>query len=180
MNQVVTHEYQTMDGLYSQAIYSLCYHYRYFLSRTWHDTGKRAAFLMLNPSTATEYQNDPTVERCQKRAVKKGYGAMTVINAFALRATDPGELRKAYDPIGHPLNNTYIKFTLSEVAKGNADIICAWGNNCTYLDRNSEIISLIKRFGIPAFCLGMSKKQEPKHPLYIAYEKDFEEITLQS
>jgi hypothetical protein len=34
-----------------------------------------ALFIMLNPSTATEVQNDPTVERCERRARALGFGA---------------------------------------------------------------------------------------------------------
>ncbi|MEY3307813.1 MAG: hypothetical protein RLZZ413_1851, partial [Pseudomonadota bacterium] len=40
-------------------------------------------------STATEFQNDPTVERCERRARALGFGAFRVTNIFAFRATDP-------------------------------------------------------------------------------------------
>ena len=56
------------DDAPSEAIYSDCERYRYALTRTWDESGKRALFVMLNPSTATEVQNDPTVERCERRA----------------------------------------------------------------------------------------------------------------
>ena len=61
---------RTHDTLLSRstAIYSDCERYRYALTRVWDDTGKRALFVMLNPSTATEIQNDPTVERCERRS----------------------------------------------------------------------------------------------------------------
>jgi hypothetical protein len=49
----------------SIAEYSDCETYRYTLTRVWDGGGPRAAFVMLNPSTATEVQNDPTVERCE-------------------------------------------------------------------------------------------------------------------
>jgi hypothetical protein len=51
----------------SLAVYSDCERYRYLLTRVW-EPGRKALFVMLNPSTATEVQNDPTVERCERRA----------------------------------------------------------------------------------------------------------------
>ena len=47
----------------STAVYSPCERYRYLLTRAWDAKGPKALFIMLNPSTATEVQNDPTVER---------------------------------------------------------------------------------------------------------------------
>ena len=57
----------------SVAVYSPCERYRYTLTRTWDGSGRKVAFVMLNPSTATEVQNDPTVERCERRARALGF-----------------------------------------------------------------------------------------------------------
>ena len=56
--------------------------YRYLLVRVW-AAGPRVVFVMLNPSTATETQNDPTVERCERRARALGFGSFDVTNIFA-------------------------------------------------------------------------------------------------
>ena len=64
----------------SIATYSDCENYRYTLTRTWGQQGKHALFIMLNPSKATEVQNDPTVERCERRARALGFAAFTVTN----------------------------------------------------------------------------------------------------
>ena len=50
------------------AIYSDCEAYRYLLQIVWDESAPMAMFVMLNPSTATELANDPTVERCEIRA----------------------------------------------------------------------------------------------------------------
>ena len=68
----------------STAVYSDCERYRYSLVRTWDTAGRKALFVMLNPSTATEVQNDPTVERCERRARALGFGSFCVTNIFAL------------------------------------------------------------------------------------------------
>ena len=64
----------TKGDAVSEAVYSDCERYRYLLTRVW-GPGPKALFVMLNPSTATEVQNDPTVERCERRARALGYGA---------------------------------------------------------------------------------------------------------
>ena len=70
----------------STAIYSDCENYRYTLTRTWGDIGKHALFIMLNPSKATEIQNDPTVERCERRAVLAASARERSIDVGALQA----------------------------------------------------------------------------------------------
>ena len=79
----------------SEAVYSDCEAYRYSLTRIWEGAGQRVGFVMLNPSTATETQNDPTVERCERRARALGFGSFTVVNIFAWRDTDPRAMRAA-------------------------------------------------------------------------------------
>ena len=73
----------------SGAVFSECKRYRYSLWRVWNPDLPVCMFLMLNPSTADETTNDPTVERCQRRAVQMGYGGLHVGNIFAWRSTDP-------------------------------------------------------------------------------------------
>ena len=91
----------------SVALYSDCERYRYALTRIWEPKGQRALFIMLNPSTATEVQNDPTVERCERRARALGFGAFRVCNIFAWRDTDPRAMRAAAEPVG-PENDAAI------------------------------------------------------------------------
>jgi len=150
----------------SLAVYSDCEAYRYALTRVWDATGKRVTFVMLNPSTATEVQNDPTVERCERRARALGFGAFQVCNIFAFRATDPKVMRKATDPVG-PANDEAIR-------KGClwADqVICAWGTHGAYLSRGPAVEALVRATEKPMAHLGLSKAGHPKHPLYISYQK---------
>ncbi|MEO1422074.1 MAG: DUF1643 domain-containing protein, partial [Pseudomonadota bacterium] len=111
-------------GRVSSAQYSDCERYRYDLTRVWARGERRAMFLMLNPSTATEVQNDPTVERCERRARTLGFGAFRVCNIFAYRATDPKEMRVQADPVG-PLNDAAIV----EGCDWADTVVCAWGTH---------------------------------------------------
>ena len=73
--------------------------YRYRLWRTW-GPGPRVLWVMLNPSTADETVNDPTIERLERRARQSGYCALGVINLFAWRATIHANLEAWTIPLG--------------------------------------------------------------------------------
>tara|TARA_R110002124_G_scaffold220063_9_gene385909 strand:+ start:12516 stop:13067 length:552 start_codon:yes stop_codon:yes gene_type:complete len=158
----------------SVAVYSECEAYRYALTRVWDATLGRVMFIMLNPSTATEVQNDPTVERCERRARVLGYGAFRVVNIFAYRATDPRVLKQAAEPHG-PMNDTAILDGL-----GWADtVIAGWGAHGAHLGRGAEIAGMLARSGCTPMHLGLSKAGHPRHPLYIAYAQQPEIWTEQ-
>ncbi len=145
----------------SVAVYSDDMLYRYTLTRAWGD-GPKISYVMLNPSTATEVQNDPTVERCERRARAMGYGAFRVVNIFGFRATDPRDMRAALDPIG-PENDAAIL-----AAAHWADIVlCAWGTHGAHLRRGAVVAQMLSAFDL--YHLGLTQGGDPKHPLYISY-----------
>ncbi|MAQ38656.1 MULTISPECIES: DUF1643 domain-containing protein [Thioclava] len=153
----------------SIAVYSDCENYRYLLTRVWDDSKPRALFIMLNPSTATEVQNDPTVERCERRARALGFGAFRVTNIFAYRATDPKVMRAQPDPVG-PENDAAIRESLDWAGGPEDRIICAWGAHGAHLARGAAVEDLLRESGRALHHLGLTKAGAPKHPLYIAYE----------
>jgi hypothetical protein len=121
-------------------------------------------FVMLNPSTATEIQNDPTVERCERRARALGFGGFRVTNIFAFRATDPRVMRAESDPVG-PENDAAIL----ESAAWADRIICAWGNHGLHLGRGMKIEALLRGTGNALFQFGLTNHGQPRHPLYVGY-----------
>lgn len=151
----------------SVAVYSPCERYRYLLTRVWDAQGPKALFVMLNPSTATEFQNDPTVERCERRARALGFGAFRVTNIFAYRATDPKVMRAQPDPVG-PENDAAIRDSALHWADR---IICAWGTHGAFLSRGPEVARLLRATAKPLFTLGLTQDGHPKHPLYIGYDR---------
>ena len=124
----------------STAVYSDCEAYRYALTRTWDSAGDKVLFVMLNPSTATEVQNDPTVERCERRARALGFGAFRVCNIFAYRATDPKNMRAQSDPVG-PANDAAIL----EGSDWADAIVCAWGTHGEHLARGPAVEALLRQ-----------------------------------
>tara|TARA_Y100001970_G_scaffold277689_1_gene382283 strand:- start:468 stop:947 length:480 start_codon:yes stop_codon:yes gene_type:complete len=142
----------------SGAKFSNCRKYRYTLWRTWDDSKPKVMFLGLNPSTADEVNNDPTVTRCINYAKVWGYGGMFMMNIFAFRTTYPVELKKAKNPIGKD-NDKWIKEISLSVDKS----IGAWGNDGKFLDRSKSIKNIVKNL----HCLKVNSSGEPAHPLYL-------------
>ena len=155
------------EEIASEAVYSDCGNYRYRLSRRWSDAGSLINFIMLNPSKADEFRNDPTVERCERRARHLGFAAFCVTNIFAWRATDPKDMRRASHPDG-PLNSKIVL----EAAKDADMVIAAWGAHGEHLGRGVEVAQMLQSAHVPLHHLGLSKHGHPRHPLYIAYSKE--------
>jgi hypothetical protein len=152
------------EPIYSGADFSPDRKFRYTLWRIW---GKQPVvnFLCLNPSTADEVKNDPTVERCERRARMWGYGGLLVTNIFALRSTDPKALYECEDPIG-PENDAAIL----ACAKQAGMVICAWGNHGKFMKRGQQVRKMLESNGIDLHYLKLSATTgEAYHPLYVAY-----------
>ena len=142
----------------STAVFSDDMLYRYTLERVWAPSKGRCAFVGLNPSTADEIKNDPTVARCINYAKVWGYGALVMLNAFALRSTDPKALYSCEDPVGAEND----KWILHEAGKA-AIVVGAWGTHCKLHDRHQQLIGLLHGL----HCLGTTKDGYPRHPLYL-------------
>ncbi len=161
---MIIRQHQKGDAA-SQAVYSPDNCYRYALTRTW-GTGSQVLFVMLNPSTATEVQNDPTVERCERRARALGFGGFAVANIFAYRATDPRVMRLQADPVG-PANDQAIL----DQANSAQQIVCAWGSHGAHLERGAAVARLLRATGRELFHLGLTQGGQPRHPLYVGYDR---------
>lgn len=139
--------------------------YRYSLWRLWGEhtptARHRCGFLMLNPSSADEINDDPTIKRCQTFARDMGHSGIYIINLFAYRSSDPKELRKVSDPVS-PKNNTVILSTVLHCDR----IIAAWGTHGSLLARADKVLDLIAPH-CDLYCLGRTKAGHPRHPLYL-------------
>ncbi len=165
MDKQITAQFIEND-ISSRAIYSPCKTYRYLLSRTQKNAKKSLMFILLNPSTATEKKNDPTIARCQQRTKFLGYKSFIICNLFAYRTKSPLLMKNYHSPIG-PENNRIIEESLLSADR----VICAWGNHGSYLNQAETIIKLIETNGLPAYHLGLTRSNQPMHPLYIRYNQ---------
>ena len=142
----------------SDALFSEDRIYRYALWRTWDETLPKALFIGLNPSTADEVQDDPTIRRCIRYSRDWGYGGYIMGNIFGYRSTDPLALKKIKDPIGDKNN-----FWLKKLHKQASITIAAWGNHGNLLNRGKEVETFIDDL----HCLKITKEGNPWHPLYL-------------
>jgi len=132
--------------------------YRYALWRIWDESKEPVMFIGLNPSTADEVEDDPTLRRCMNFADNWGYGGVVMTNLFAYCATDPDMMKSTKKPIGQR-NNQFLKQLASEVDL----IVAAWGNHGAYLSRSDEVQAML-----PALhYLKLNASGEPAHPLYL-------------
>ena len=184
-------EYFTPEKMPGHAIYSramlndegLDEPYRYYLTREWtadiasrHNLNGMVNFIMLNPSTATHKEWDPTVRRCAGYAFDWGYRELTVTNLFGLRSTDPQGLYDAERPVVHsddvpldpdgPFHDSNTKEILVTAKRADC-VVCAWGNHGTFNNRGQTVLGLLREFCTP-HALTITGKDQPGHPLYLS------------
>lgn len=136
---------------------SECRKYRFALWRTWDESKPYVMFVGLNPSTADEKTDDPTLTRCINYAKLWGFGGVCMANIFAYRATEPNNMKAAMDPVGAE-NNDWLK----KLSRDAGMVVAAWGNDGSYLGRSGQVKKLLPNL----HCLKLNKSGEPAHPLY--------------
>ncbi len=151
----------------SGAVFSVDEQYRFSLWRHWDAFSEPkiggdswCVFIGLNPSTADETENDPTVRRCINYAQQWGFHGMVMLNAFAYRATNPKHMIQHADPVGWD-NDRVIRQWCSVADR----IVLAWGVHGAHRGRDKEIRELLK--DKPLDCLGQTQLGHPRHPLYL-------------
>jgi hypothetical protein len=156
------------------ASFTPCRTWRYALWRRWNDSRvedidgtdlgpdyhRMVAFIGLNPSTADETQDDPTIRRCISFAKDWGFDGMAMLNLFAFRATEPAVMKAAADPVG-PDNDECLRRAVRLFAM----TVAAWGTHGVHQNRDYAIRGFISPAQL--YVLGLTKDGHPKHPLYL-------------
>lgn len=169
-----------------ETIFSPCRKYRYTLWREWQcdemfegcNEGERFSermrqyvqFIGLNPSTADETNNDPTIRRCIDFAKRWGFGGLCMTNLFAFRATAPSDLKKESEPISHrdfDAGHDWNDWWISAAAMQAGLIVAAWGKDGAFLGRGKRVLENVLP-GKSVMCLGVNSDGTPKHPLYLS------------
>jgi hypothetical protein len=154
--------------------------FRYWLLRDWSGRPLQVGYgplkfgvlwVMLNPSVADERRDDPTIRKCIGFTKRMGHESFAVVNLYAFRATDPGELRTAsgrgQDIVG-PRNDETIKALASQASV----IICAWGayDGIDLAPRVAHVTASIRSAQDRSLkALGLTKAGAPRHPLMMPY-----------
>ena len=169
-----------------EAVFSADKSHRYLLSMEYNDTllengrEKVAAVILKNPSAADERMADATIRKVETFVYHRfsDVRQLHILNIFAYRATDPGDLNSTFREEG-PLkvigeeNDRVIR-----TVAGESDyVLLAWGNNSgidkdLYGERVFRVKQLLQ--ACPAhkiFCIsGKVKTKQPLHGLMWGYE----------
>jgi hypothetical protein len=168
---------------FSGAVFSDCMRYRYRLWRVWNDKYPRACFVMMNPSTADEISNDPTIER-RIRHVRRlcetheggpiEFGGVEVVNVFAWRETDSRKLAErvadGVDIVGQDNDEAIYHAARAAISSGGF-VCCAWGAPAAKLGgRHRQVAEMLTRSDIEMSALRLNADGTPQHPLYLSYD----------
>src|SRR6185436_7280733 len=154
---------RTVDHDTTGAVFSDDMVFRYKLWRIWDHSVLSVNFIGLNPSTADDRTDDPTIRKCIGFAKRNGYGGLVMTNLYAFRSTNPSALLRAGNFIG-PDND---KLIANEKVYCGA-IVAAWGSHPATKGR---ALFVRRMLGWNLLCLGITKNGSPKHPLYVPYSQ---------
>lgn len=131
--------------------------YRYSLWRIWDNSLPLVMFIGLNPSTANQIDNDPTINCVIKFCKQWGYGGVYMMNCWAYVTSDPKLLKS--NPMSDEWNNNTLTITASKCK----DVVFAWGKFevIKASGRDKELIEMFPH----ALCIGQ-KGGHPFHPLW--------------
>lgn len=125
----------------------------------------------LNPSTANESKNDPTINHLSKALNKLGYGGFYMMNCWTYISTKPEGIKT--NPMAEEWNSNLITVTAASVK----DVIFAWGawEIVKEKGKDKELIEMFPN----ALCFGKNSDGTPEHPMFsLVYKKNKPELQL--
>jgi len=149
-----------MISQFSGAILDQKRAYRFLIWRFW-DGSPRVLFIGLNPSTANECSDDPTLRRCVSFARSWGYGGMYLCNVFSFITPDPSLLTKenAFHEANPPAINMARALSVLTVL--------VWGDGIEIAADGLRVAKRVAETSEAPMCFGLTKKGNPRHPLYL-------------
>ncbi len=148
-----------MDTLFEKkdAAFSKNRLHRYCLIRIWDNTKPKVAFVGLNPSTANETEDDPTIRKVIGFAKEWGYGGFYMLNLFSRITPYSNELPHIQ------LLDKSSDYFLKTFADNSEKIVYCWGKFTIAEARAKEVMNLLG----PGWALAINQDGSPRHPLYV-------------
>ena len=132
----------------------------------------KICWVMLNPSTADESKDDPTIRKVMGFSWNAGYSDIVVVNLFAARATEPRDLMYFADPVG--VGNDIV--VGEEMTTADA-VVFAWGawygSRVNRIATPPDVMGIAKHYCIKPLCLGLTSAGHPNHPLMLPWTTQF-------
>ncbi len=159
------------------------------LTREWSPDGGLLVWIGLNPSSAGSTNDDPTIRRVRGFSKREpNIGGFVMLNLSTFIATKPSDL---YEAIKYGYDDN-VRDALDEIDKWLLnprveDVVLAWGAgvDCApqMCARAQLLLDLLRRRckereEIGVFCLGLTQRGHPLHPLYLASKTEFREYAL--
>lgn len=140
----------------SYAVFSKNGKDRLILYRSWDKERPAATVIGLNPSTADENKDDPTIGFVRRVLAHNGYGQLYMVNLFTMITPHPKELIQD----NHPEKAIHY---WQQCAASSKDVVFAWGSLTNVRGRD-----MIAKNTFPeALCFGHLKDGSPRHPMYL-------------
>jgi len=160
------------DDMIGGATISECGRYRPLLWRRWGaEDAPHMLWIGMNPSTADATVNDPTIQREVAFTKREGFSHYVKCNVMDYRATDQRELRRAEV---NPCSDDNLS-TIRRMAQDAGMVVLCFGTLHKRTQPYGDTVAMmLAEMGIRPVCLGKNADGSPKHPLYLAADKQFE------
>lgn len=154
-----------------RALYSPCGAYRYLLSIRIQFRHLASRPLLpvigLNPSEATELEDDPTIRRVRRFALDLGFAGVCMLNVAARRSPDPRRMLAADDPIGPGNTPAFLAAAARLPLVPPMMVLGAWGTKGSHSALAAQVAAIRERFGATLHAFGLTANGQPLHPLYL-------------
>ena len=145
--------------------------HRFLLWRFW-DDAPRMIFIGLNPSTANELRDDPTVRRLCGYAQAWGYGGLYACNLFSFITPYPKDLLT--ETRNHIANTPAIQMALQL----SVLTVCGWGDGIKAVEQGYSRARVVYELTNSPMCFGSTSSGNPKHPLYLPKDVELKEYCI--
>lgn len=129
---------------------------RFVLHRQWNKEKPCAMVIGLNPSTADDKEDDPTIGFVTRILNHNGYGGLFMTNLYTMITPYPNDLIKD-DNWEHAIEIWKASMNYCK------DVVFAWGRFKIHDGRDETA----KRMYRNALCFGKLKNGSPRHPMYL-------------
>lgn len=126
------------SNIKNRAIYSEDKRSRYSLTKIWDRSKRKATFIGINPSDATELIIDRTVMNLTNHLIGLEYGQVEIVNLFSYRSKDQKSLINIEKAEKHNLEH------IKQAIKGCNIIIVGWGRTAEKNPKYKVTISKVK------------------------------------
>jgi hypothetical protein len=123
----------------------------------------------MNPSTAEEDVDDPTIRRELTFSIREGYSRYVKCNVMDYRSTDP----KLLPTLDKPVSDYNLMWIDTLAVDANKIVLCYGKLHKSLAKHAFKVLEVLNPYMEKVVCLGRNSDGSPKHPLYLASTTEF-------